>query len=54
MRFHPALYHTYRFAVKDDVLPLSNPIVDTNGDTLTELPIPRGTKVIMSIAAYHR
>ncbi|KAJ8518035.1 hypothetical protein ONZ45_g4850 [Pleurotus djamor] len=54
MRFHPALYHTYRFAVKDDVLPLSNPIVDTNGDTLTEISIPRGTKLIMSIAAYHR
>ncbi|KAF9047357.1 cytochrome P450 [Panaeolus papilionaceus] len=54
MRFHPALYHNYRQAVNDDVLPLSKPIITTDGKKLTELPIPKGTKTILSIAAYNR
>jgi len=54
MRFHPALYQNYRRAAKDDVLPLSKPIIGTNGEVIEKLPIAKGTKVILSIAAYHR
>ncbi|KAH0589212.1 hypothetical protein H2248_004975 [Termitomyces sp. 'cryptogamus'] len=54
MRFHPALYQNYRQAAKDDVLPLSTPTRTTSGEYLNNLPIPKGMKVILSIAAYHR
>ncbi|KAG6898148.1 hypothetical protein C0992_004864 [Termitomyces sp. T32_za158] len=54
MRFHPALYQNYRQAAKDDVLPLSTPIKTASGQSLDNLPIPKGLKVILSIAAYHR
>jgi hypothetical protein len=54
MRFHPAVYHNYRQAVKDDVLPLSKPIRTTTGEEITKLPIPKGLKVILSISGYNR
>jgi len=54
MRFHPAVYHNFRQAVKDDVLPLSRSITTTAGEILSELPIPKGLKVILSISGYNR
>lgn len=54
MRFHPALYQNYRMAARDDILPLSKPITTTNGEKITELPIGKGTKLVLSIAAYNR
>ncbi|KDR75313.1 hypothetical protein GALMADRAFT_249339 [Galerina marginata CBS 339.88] len=54
MRFHPALYQNYRQAAADDVLPLSKPIKATDGNPITNLPIPKGMKIILSIAAYNR
>lgn len=54
MRFHPAVYHNYRQAARDDVLPLSKPVRTSTGNLITQLPIPKGTKVIASIAAYNR
>ncbi|KAK0504284.1 cytochrome P450 [Armillaria luteobubalina] len=54
LRFHPTLHHAYRYACEDDVLPLSQPIIDADGKVLTEIPIPRGTYIFCSIAAYNR
>jgi hypothetical protein len=54
MRFHPAVYQNYRQAARDDVLPLSKPIKTSTGEMITELPIPKGMKVIASIAGYNR
>ncbi|KAJ3517646.1 hypothetical protein NLJ89_g370 [Agrocybe chaxingu] len=54
LRFHPAVYQNYRMAAHDDVLPLSTPIKTMDGRTLEKLPIPKGVKIILSIAAYNR
>ncbi|PPQ93679.1 LOW QUALITY PROTEIN: hypothetical protein CVT25_012738 [Psilocybe cyanescens] len=54
MRFHPALYQNYRQAADDNVLPLSKPIKTLDGNYVDELPIPKGIKIILSIAAYNR
>jgi len=54
MRFHPAVYQNYRQAAKDDILPLSKPIKTTDGRIINNLPIPKGMKIILSIAAYNR
>ncbi|KAF4621387.1 hypothetical protein D9613_000522 [Agrocybe pediades] len=54
MRFHPALYQNYRQAAHDDVLPLSKPIKTLDDREINTLPIPKGMKIILSIAAYNR
>ncbi|KAF9268780.1 cytochrome P450 [Marasmius fiardii PR-910] len=54
MRIHPAVYQNYRLAARDEVLPLSNPIITTSGQVLNELPVGKGTKLVLSIAAYNR
>ncbi len=54
LRFHPIVYNTFRVALENDVLPLLDPITTETGEVLNELPIPKGTKIITSIAAYNR
>ena len=54
LRFHPVSYNNFRQAVKDDVLPLFNPITTVSGKVLTEVAIPKGTKLVISIAACNR
>jgi len=54
LRFHPASYSTYREAAKDDVLPISKPIVTSSGKVITEIPIPKGLRMVTSINGYNR
>ncbi|KAK0436857.1 cytochrome P450 [Armillaria borealis] len=53
-RYHPVVYNIFRYAHQDDVLPLSTPITTSSGKVMHELPIPKGTQIIASIAAYNR
>lgn len=54
LRLHCVLVHTFRQAAQDDVLPLAHPVTTKSGKRLTELPIAKGTRVLLSIAAYNR
>jgi len=54
LRFHPVIMHMFRGAVQDDVLPLSKPVTTTTGKIITELPVPKGTRVVISMHAYNR
>ncbi|KIK60889.1 hypothetical protein GYMLUDRAFT_597826 [Collybiopsis luxurians FD-317 M1] len=54
LRFHPVAIHVFRAASEDDILPLSTPITTSTGEVLSELPIPKGTRVILSLPAYNR
>jgi len=54
LRFHPVAFNILKKAVDDDVLPLFNPITTVSGKVLTEVPVPRGLTVIVSVAACHR
>ncbi|KAJ8585147.1 cytochrome P450 [Rhizopogon salebrosus TDB-379] len=54
LRFYTVVFHSYRYASQDDVLPLSQPITKISGEVINELPIPKGTRIIASIAAYNR
>jgi hypothetical protein len=54
LRFYCVLYHSYRCASQDDVLPLSQPITKRSGEVIYELPVPKGTRIVASIAAYNR
>ncbi|KAJ7935386.1 cytochrome P450 [Mycena leptocephala] len=54
LRFHPVSFNNFRQSATDDVLPLFRPLTLRSGEVITELPVPKGMKVIISIAAYNR
>lgn len=54
LRFHPPAYHTHRAAGKDMVIPLSKSITTKSGKEIKEVAVPKGTRIIMSVAAYNR
>ncbi|KIY53214.1 cytochrome P450 [Fistulina hepatica ATCC 64428] len=54
LRFHPTVPIINRSPTTDDVLPLSVPIALTTGEVINELPIPKGQKIVASIASYNR
>ncbi|OJA21638.1 hypothetical protein AZE42_12192 [Rhizopogon vesiculosus] len=54
LRFSPAAHHVHRYASQDDILPLSRPITTRFGGVIHELPVPKGTRIVASIAAYNR
>ncbi|KAF7294059.1 PseudoU-synth-2 domain-containing protein [Mycena kentingensis (nom. inval.)] len=54
LRMHPVSFNNFRQSAEDDVLPLSRPLTLASGEVVTELPIPKGMKVIISIAGYNR
>ena len=41
-------------AGKDDILPLSEPITTESGEVVNEIIVPKGTRIVASIAAYNR
>ena len=43
-----------REALKDDVIPLSEPIVSATGETINAIPVKAGQWVILSFCGYHR
>jgi len=54
LRFSPVGYQVYRCASQDDVVPLSKPITTRTGKIIHELHVPKGTRIVVSIAAYNR
>ncbi|KIM40378.1 hypothetical protein M413DRAFT_446565 [Hebeloma cylindrosporum] len=54
LRFHPPAFNTYREAIVNDVIPLSKPITTLSGKVITEIPVPKGMKVVTSINGYNR
>jgi len=53
LRVHPVAIEIFREAAKDDVLPLTKPIVGISGKVHNELPIPAGTPVYISTVGYN-
>ena len=53
LRINPALVEIPRSPNKDDVLPLSKPIVGVSGRVHKELPVPAGTFVVISTIGYN-
>ncbi|KAI0639055.1 cytochrome P450 [Trametes polyzona] len=54
MRVHPGVAFLLRDTVKDAVLPLSTPIRGLDGQLLSELPLPAGTRVAADVHACNR
>ncbi|KAI5118119.1 hypothetical protein M0805_008028 [Coniferiporia weirii] len=54
LRLHAAVPSTIRIAMRDDVIPLSEPFVDTNGQKQTEIRISKGAGIFIPILAMNR
>lgn len=53
MRVYPVAIEIIRAPKKDDVVPLSNPIVGVSGRVYKELPVPAGTVIHLSTFGYN-
>ncbi|KAJ3991866.1 cytochrome P450 [Lentinula boryana] len=54
LRLHPGVQFTTRKADLDDVVPLSQPVVSTSGEVMKKIPVMKGQRVHIAIAAYNR
>jgi cytochrome P450 len=54
LRFHPISVHLFRQASKDDVMPLSEPVVTKDGRVIQEITVSKGQTVRCSVRAYNR
>ncbi|GJJ11618.1 hypothetical protein Clacol_005854 [Clathrus columnatus] len=54
LRLYPINSFLTRQAGKDDCIPLSYPVPNANGKMLSEIPINRGERVLVSFIAYNR
>ncbi|KAK0213329.1 cytochrome P450 [Desarmillaria ectypa] len=54
LRFHPAFYNSVRVTSRDDVLPLSKPVMLATGKVVQEVAVPKGTFIFASVAGYNR
>ncbi|KAM5538786.1 hypothetical protein V8D89_007508 [Ganoderma adspersum] len=54
LRLYPPAPQTFRGTMQDAVLPLSQPIRGTDGLTVKQLAIPRGTNIVIAIMASNR
>ncbi|KAI5478309.1 cytochrome P450, family 46, subfamily A (cholesterol 24(S)-hydroxylase) [Pseudohyphozyma bogoriensis] len=54
LRFESPVSQTIRHAAKDDVVPLSEPIVDKTGKTISAVPVPAGTILFIPIVACNK
>ncbi|KAK7691948.1 hypothetical protein QCA50_005353 [Cerrena zonata] len=54
LRMYPVSFHNHRQSARDDILPLSKPMTLKSGLVVHEIPVPKGTKVLLSITGYNR
>ena len=53
LRLYPTIIEIMRVTKKDDVLPLSKPIVGVSGRVYKELPVPKGSQIFISTTGYN-
>ncbi|KAI3602247.1 cytochrome p450 [Moniliophthora roreri] len=54
MRLHPIVSTLLRQADVDDVIPLQYPIVSASGEILSEIPVVKEQRIMVSVSAYNR
>ncbi|KAF8645739.1 hypothetical protein AX16_007607 [Volvariella volvacea WC 439] len=54
LRLHPPLQEIERVAADDDIIPFSTPVITAAGETLNNLPIPKGTTILSPIHYINR
>ncbi|KAI0791025.1 cytochrome P450 [Abortiporus biennis] len=54
LRLHPPVTTVFRDTQKDTVLPVWKPFTGVDGQTVTEIPVPKGTPIIISMIGFNR
>ena len=53
MRCAPPVVHTERESAKDDVIPLSKPIIGRNGQSISAIPVKKGQIILIGIYTFN-
>ncbi|KAK0493332.1 cytochrome P450 [Armillaria luteobubalina] len=53
LRYYPLAYGLFREAAQDDVLPLAEPIITSDGQSCSEIPISKGQIIFASVYTYN-
>ncbi|KAK7043140.1 hypothetical protein VNI00_008494 [Paramarasmius palmivorus] len=53
LRLHPIVLRLTREAEEDDIIPLAYPVVSTSGELLSEIPVTKGQRIMISIFGYN-
>ncbi|PBK59314.1 cytochrome P450 [Armillaria solidipes] len=54
LRYHPLVHGLYRESAQDDVLPLAEPIIISDGTECSRVPITKGQVIFASLYTYNR
>ncbi|THU75578.1 cytochrome P450 [Dendrothele bispora CBS 962.96] len=54
LRMYPIVVTLARCTDRDDVIPLSEPVISTSGEKLAHIPVKKGQRVIIDITSYNR
>ncbi|KAK0493368.1 cytochrome P450 [Armillaria luteobubalina] len=54
LRLHPLAYSLFREPAQDDILPLAEPIITSDGKSCSQIPIRKGQIIMTSIYSYNR
>ncbi|CAA7268933.1 unnamed protein product [Cyclocybe aegerita] len=54
LRFYSMVPYSERIAIKDTVIPVSQPITTRSGQQITQIPVKKGQYVQIAISSYHR
>ncbi|KAK0227612.1 cytochrome P450 [Armillaria fumosa] len=54
LRLHPLVYCLFREPAQDDILPLAEPIITSDGKSCSQIPIRKGQIITTSIYSYNR
>ncbi len=54
LRYHPLIYGIFRKAAQDHVLPLAEPIITSDGQLCSKIPISKGQIIFASVYTYNR
>ncbi|ESK92120.1 cytochrome p450 [Moniliophthora roreri MCA 2997] len=54
LRYNPVAIHIHRAATTDDVIPLSEPILTSDGQYISEILVQKGQKAVVSVCSYNR
>ncbi|THV04426.1 hypothetical protein K435DRAFT_649275, partial [Dendrothele bispora CBS 962.96] len=53
-KLYPVIVNMFRYADRDDVIPLSDPIISAFGEKLTEIPVRKWQRIRVNVSNYHR
>ncbi|KAE9410978.1 cytochrome P450 [Gymnopus androsaceus JB14] len=54
LRLHPIVPNLFRQAASDDSIPLDFPIITESGEEISQIPVSKGQRIVLSIGVYNR